>query len=277
MLKSSVEKITPKMAKEYLKFNTNNYRKLSRATVLKYAEDMKNGLWKLNGEAIEFDEDGTLVNGQHRLAAIVYSNMTVEVLVVRGVGKEDSNIYDNGSVRTINQIAAAEGLDVNPTITSAANIIVHGFSGKAKSKTATIEYIRENEPELNRAYRATNYGGNDKSRTAPCLAASYLMLRTQNIRYYELELFWRLYNQPMITQYDGYDPSPVFIAYDMMEERRKASCGRQIQKERLEILVRSMTDFHNGDAVTDKYKLGEPFAFDKLLKQVRKQDGLEAK
>ena len=56
MIKTAVEKITPEKAKEYLRANTNNYRKLSRATVKKYAEDMKNGKWELNGESIVFSE-----------------------------------------------------------------------------------------------------------------------------------------------------------------------------------------------------------------------------
>lgn len=275
MIKMTVEEITPKMAAEYLKFNTDNYRKLMRSVVIQYAEAMKAGRWVLNGEAIEFDEDGILVNGQHRLAAIVYSKKTITMPVIRGVAK-GIKLYDVGSSRTAQQIAVAEGLDTNSIIISAANIIVHQFSGKRQDKSATIAYVHKNEHELNRAFRATCYGGNDKSRTGPCLAASYLMLRTSGIMYYELELFWRLYNQPYLTMYDGYDPSPVFTASKMMDERSASSSGRQLQKERLEILVRSMSDFHEGKHITENYKISEPFIFEKLMAQVRKIDKLEA-
>ena len=273
-LKMTVETITPEIAREYLKSNTKNYRKMQRSHILQLAEDMKAGKWELNGEAIEFNEDGILVNGQHRLAAIVYANKPIQIAVIRGV-KKDVTIYDTGGTRTINQMTTANGIDTNATINAAANIIVHGFNGKRHSIGTTLDYIRKNESELNRAFRATCYGNNDKSKTAPCVAASYIMLRTQSIAYYELELFWRLYNQPMITMYDGYDPSPAFKAFEMMDERKKNSSGRQIQKERLEILIKAMCDFHNGEHVEEKYKIGEPFTFEQLLNKVRKIDGLK--
>ena len=273
MLKMLVEKITPEMAANYLKFNTNNYRKLSRAKVIEYANEMKAGRWQLNGEAIEFDEDGTLLNGQHRLAAIVYSKTTVQIAVIRGV-KKDITVYDSGKTRTANQIVNATGTDCNPTIISAANIIVNQF-GYTPAKGLVVEYVIKNESELNRAYRATCGNANKYSKTAPCLAASYLMLRTGEIAYYELELFWRLFNAPMITKYDGYDPSPVFRASQQIEDRKGQSSGRQSQKERLEILVLAMTDFHNGAHVDFNYQIREPFKFEQLLKKVRKMDKLE--
>lgn len=272
MLKMTVETITPEIATEYLKANTKNYRgKLSRAKVIQYAEDMKAGRWELNGEAIEFNEDGILVNGQHRLAAIVYAKIPIQMAVIRGV-KKGITIYDIGFNRTLNQMVAAKGIDTNSTITAAANIIVHGFNARGMSKGRTLAYIEAHESDLNRAYRATCYGGNDKSRTAPCMAASYIMLRNNRIAYYELELFWRLYSQPMITRYDGYDPSPVFVAAKMIDERSKASYGRQLNKERLEIFVNAMDDFHFGNHVEEHYKIAEPFLYEELLNELRKMD-----
>jgi hypothetical protein len=273
MLKAQVEKITPEMAANYLKFNTDNYRKMKRPVVLRYAEEMKAGRWQLNGEAIEFNEDGTLINGQHRLAAIVYSGVTVELLVVRNV-KNHINVYDDGSNRTVDQMMNAANVECNSTIVAAANIVVNQFS-YTPSKGLLREYITKNESELNRAYRATCNGGNKHSKTAPCLAASYIMLRTGEIAYYELELFWRIYNAPMVTKYDGYDASPVFRIIEQMKDREKFSNGRQLQKERLELLVMAMQDFHAGNHRDENYSIREPFVFEKLIKQVRKMDKLE--
>ena len=274
MLKTQVEKITPEVAANYLKFNTNNYRKMKRSRVLKYAEEMKAGRWLTNGEAIHFDEDGTLVNGQHRLAAIVYSGVTVEMLVVRNIKKTESGIYDDGANRTIVETMTATNVECNSTIVAAANIVVNQFS-YTPSKGKLREYIAKNESELNRAYRATCNGGNKYSKTAPCLCASYIMLRTGGIAYYELELFWRIYNAPMITKYDGYDASPVFRVTDQMKDREKFSNGRQLQKERLELLVMAMQDFHAGNHRDENYQIREPFEFEKLIKQVRKMDKME--
>ena len=66
------EDVTPDMARTYLKSNTHN-RPLDAARVSKYAADMRAGRWLVSPETISFDEHGVLLNGQHRLGAIVES------------------------------------------------------------------------------------------------------------------------------------------------------------------------------------------------------------
>lgn len=68
--KSVGEMITPVKAAEYLALNKNN-RKLNEATVERYVNMMSKGEWIMNGEPICFDRYGNLVNGQHRLTAII--------------------------------------------------------------------------------------------------------------------------------------------------------------------------------------------------------------
>ena len=46
---------------------------------------MQNGEWKLNGKSICFDWNGRLLNGQHRLSAVVRSGVPLTTLVVRGL------------------------------------------------------------------------------------------------------------------------------------------------------------------------------------------------
>ena len=60
--------ITPELAHEWLGFNTHN-RNIRQRIVTAYAADMTGGDWQWNGESIKFAEDGTLLDGQHRLAA----------------------------------------------------------------------------------------------------------------------------------------------------------------------------------------------------------------
>ena len=75
------EYITPKTAEKYLEQNTNNYRRMNRNKVSIYARDMKNGSWQTNGEAIKFNKRGELVDGQHRLKAIMEADVPVKMLV----------------------------------------------------------------------------------------------------------------------------------------------------------------------------------------------------
>lgn len=271
-LTMEVEDIGPAKAKEYMKLNIHNPRhsNMSRSVIKKYADLMKAGLWELNGEAIEFDEDGFLKNGQHRLAAIIMSGVTVRIAVIRGISN-DVTIYDGGFIRTV-----AQNVGCNPAITSTANLIVNNFR-QYKGHGFTERYIRENMAELERAFRITCYGSGPaiKSKCAPCIAATYLALRTEEIPSYELELFFRIFNSRGNCHSDGYDISPAIVARKMFDDRGSFSSGYQIQKEKLEIMVLAIQDFHNGVHRDENYRISEPFHFQEWMDQVRRKDGLD--
>lgn len=277
MLEMTVEKINPKKAKEYLKKNINNPRgnnSLHRAHVKRLADDMKAGLWQLNAEPIVFDEDGFLKDGQHRLAAIIQSGATIETVVIRGVGR-DVDIYDDNLKRTLNQMLKAKGFtECNSTISSAGSMIVNNFN-ISTGISVRQEYINKHSKDFDRAYRITCYGGNTnaKSKCAPCVAASYLAIRTEEIPSYELELFFRIFNNPNNYLSDGYDASPALTARRMFDERHFSN-GYQIQREKLEIIVMALQDFHNELHREENYKISEPFHYSEWMNKVRKEDGL---
>lgn len=57
-VQTTIETITPEMAKEYLTHNVVN-RKPCKGQIEYYARMMGNGTWLLNGESIVFDNKGT--------------------------------------------------------------------------------------------------------------------------------------------------------------------------------------------------------------------------
>lgn len=99
-IRTNIEVITPQTAKIYLQENYSN-RSLSPSTVHCYATDMKNGDWLLNGEAICFDQEGRLRNGQHRLQAVIESETPTEFVVIRNIPNSNAEIYDRGRGRTV--------------------------------------------------------------------------------------------------------------------------------------------------------------------------------
>lgn len=78
--------ITPDLARKYLECNICN-RTISKASVKKYAEMMRKGEWYLSHQSIAFmdvDENKeVLVDGQHRLAAVIQANIPVRFTVIR--------------------------------------------------------------------------------------------------------------------------------------------------------------------------------------------------
>ena len=81
----SIVDVTPAQAKVWLdECNTKN-RRLNPSHVRRIALQMKNGQWLFNGDTICFDTNGILVDGQHRLEAIVESGVTVKCIIVRNL------------------------------------------------------------------------------------------------------------------------------------------------------------------------------------------------
>src|SRR5664279_4273925 len=73
---ADIEVITPSLAATYLEANIKN-RKVKEKAVQRYAADMVAGEWMLTGEAIKFSDEGSLLDGQNRLRAIVMSRTPI--------------------------------------------------------------------------------------------------------------------------------------------------------------------------------------------------------
>lgn len=102
--------ITPQMAREWLKTNTSN-RNLSEAVVDAYANDMRAGAWKLTHQGIGFDALGNLLDGQHRLHAIIKVNFPVVMAVTRGLAASARDVVDAQKPRTVaDQLALVDGV-----------------------------------------------------------------------------------------------------------------------------------------------------------------------
>lgn len=96
--------VDPATAQRWLGRNYSN-RKLRDSKVAAFARDMSTGNWQMTGEAIKFAVDGKLLDGQHRLHAVVASGATVTLLVIRNIADEAQSVMDTGVART-----AADGL-----------------------------------------------------------------------------------------------------------------------------------------------------------------------
>ena len=83
-LQVEVEVISPEQAEAYLE-NNAKHRKIKEKKVDAYMQEMQDGKWRLNGKVLIFDANGRLLNGQHRLSAVVKSGVSLTTLVVRGV------------------------------------------------------------------------------------------------------------------------------------------------------------------------------------------------
>lgn len=101
--------MTPAMAAEYLAKNTQPNRQLKEAHLALLMRDMQEGRWQCNGEPLIFDADGNVLDGQHRLHAIVRSGVTIETYVVWGMAPSVMPTLDRGSLRSMGDVLGMDG------------------------------------------------------------------------------------------------------------------------------------------------------------------------
>ena len=102
---ATIELISPQKAKEYLLNANPTNRPLAASRVHKMALDMAGGRWHFTGQTISFDLKHRLVDGHHRLNAIVKSGCTIPCLVVNGIHADAVKRVDTGASRTTADVA----------------------------------------------------------------------------------------------------------------------------------------------------------------------------
>lgn len=107
-MRSKIQKISPKRAETMLETNTAN-RPLSKPVVRSFAEVMRRGDWRVTHQGIAFDTNGVLVDGQHRLAAIIEAELPVEMTVFTEVPPDTFDVLDTGKRRNAADALAIEG------------------------------------------------------------------------------------------------------------------------------------------------------------------------
>ena len=93
-------KMTPLWAREILEFNSIN-RPISQQKVNEYANDMENNKFFYTGDSIKISVNGNLLDGQHRLLAIIKSGKAVEMEYIEGLKEEIFRYLDIGKPRSL--------------------------------------------------------------------------------------------------------------------------------------------------------------------------------
>ena len=99
---AQLQTVTPAIAAEWLK-KSQCCQPISLHRVVHYAKLMWTGDWQVSDDPICFDVGGRLVNGRHRLLAVIESGISFEFMVMRSE-------VDQGSEHLLEQAHAAEEL-----------------------------------------------------------------------------------------------------------------------------------------------------------------------
>lgn len=139
--------ITPADAERMLMLNDGN-RPFNKHHVSVLAREMKTGRWKVNGDTICLS--GTrLIDGQHRLMAVIESGCTIQTLVVDGVAADVFDTKDVGRRRSAADTLAIRGESNTANLAAALAVIDRYMTSRL---TVTVRYTNTEIEELLEKY-----------------------------------------------------------------------------------------------------------------------------
>ncbi|MEU0940377.1 hypothetical protein [Embleya sp. NPDC005971] len=162
-LLATVVKVTPHIANHILKRQNNHNRNLRPRAVADYARDMAAGNWTPNGEGIKFDRNGTLLDGQHRLTALIEADVDVPMLFITGLDPKAQETMDTGRPRTPSDVFALRG-EARTVVLAAVLRRVwmwdqgnHKFFASQAPTRPELAALLEAHPEIRRSAEISGY------------------------------------------------------------------------------------------------------------------------
>jgi len=133
-MKIEMELITPSNAAAILTANKSN-RRIKERHVSFLVSEILEGRWHSNtGESIKIATDGTLIDGQHRLSAIVKSNKALNILVCRDMDKEVFSVIDTGISRDAKDVFKMSNVKNEIGVTASLKKYIDFKNGHSTSK-----------------------------------------------------------------------------------------------------------------------------------------------
>jgi hypothetical protein len=126
-MRMEVVEITPELA-ESLLLTTEAvpHRTRTARRVAGFAGAMARGQWQITHQPIAIDPAGTLIDGQHRLSAVVAAGIPVSMLVAYNVPRETFAVIDAGQARSTSQALYIAGhVDVNITAAAVRAVMMY--------------------------------------------------------------------------------------------------------------------------------------------------------
>ena len=239
-----IETMTPSIARSYLEDAAVN-RSISEPAVKRYAAAMKKGQWTLS-QPICFDAFGKLVDGQHRLMAVIKADMPVKFNVLRGI----ANIrhLDAGRARKASDVLQMLGFKNANTLAAIARMVMvsegdnEGFPLPSGTRGADItldDIIKRCEEDSAISYIAAQVNGTEKvfSRMlkSSAIAGWFIyMVSNSDIDGMILDDFL---DQASGRQ-PGMDTNPAVVLYRTLNNSRTDQ-RRMGKKERLALLIKA--------------------------------------
>lgn len=147
--------VTPELAQKWLDTRYEAERRLRLGKVAAFARDMREGKWRFIGDPIRFDEaNGNLVDGQHRLQAVVDSGQP-QLFPVLHIPFEDRAAIDTGTARTLGDVLNLGGHVMGRELAAIVRRLLVYYNADGvdngrylPSHPEGVEFVQSNRDEL---------------------------------------------------------------------------------------------------------------------------------
>lgn len=144
-----VEEVTPDLAQEWLDQHNTHNRRIRKNQVEALARDMEANQFLFTGDTVKFDWNDTILDGQHRLAAIVKSGKPASLVIVRGLDPRSQSAMDINSRRLAYDALKLRGADGDMKNAAAiARSVFMYDTGTVPTHIQTIQFVEEHQEEL---------------------------------------------------------------------------------------------------------------------------------
>jgi len=186
-IEQRVLKVTPAHAEKWLEMNTGN-RRIRPSHVRHLAKQMEMGRWMLSPEPIVFSPQ-RLLDGQHRLSAVLMSGCTIEASVALVQNEDVFRVLDQGVNRNNSDLMGIPSTVLQPL----QWLLKHSVNSLRKGKIVIDDIERiKNENIFTLSYRANDIikPKDRRFKSAPFRAA-YIM--AVDLKMCDLETADRIY------------------------------------------------------------------------------------
>ena len=141
--------ITPALAATMIEKNHPRNRPRIKSRVAFFAAQLLAGKFEKTHQGIAFDKKGLLVDGQHRLAAIIETGIAMTMLVTTGLDDRAIEAMDNPAYRADWQQCVIGGTDIDRTQAALVKLVVGSINGVAKlDKDQLREWFAKLKPGI---------------------------------------------------------------------------------------------------------------------------------
>lgn len=250
-MKATIQRIGPETAESLLQYNTRN-RTLRDAHAAKLAADMAAGQWR-DGSTLLFagtGEDRILLDGQHRLQAVVDSKTDIDFIVVEGLSPDDQQAVDTGLRRSLADVLHWKGETCCGDLGGAIAWQWRYERGMMRSKyTPTVAQalaVLDEHPGLRDSLAPTRQAA--RTLRIPRGCAAWLFYAQRGFDQEDAEVFWDLLATGLVPEANEHHP--VHVLRRQLEANSRAVARKLDTAAITALIVKGWNAYRDGRDVS---------------------------